>query len=99
MLRADLTWTCHACGDVRPDSEIAVFSRVHPIERSGATMSENIRFCADRPACEERAQHISLLGQPGMEKPANWGADEPRALADEPALSLRERIKNRWFSR
>jgi hypothetical protein len=62
--------TCHACGQERPEAMIGVISRVHPIaESGGATMAENIRYCVDRPACEERARHISLLGEPGMEAP------------------------------
>lgn len=93
-MRTELTWTCHACGETRPDDKVAVFTRVHPVADSGATMSENIRFCSDRPACESRARNISLLGEPGMEHPANWHV--VRAPAPRP-LSLTERIRKRWF--
>lgn len=85
-----LTWTCHACGEERPDELIAVFTRVHPIDGDeGATFSENVRYCSDRPDCAARAQQISFLERPGYERPAS-GARSKATLA--------ERIRHRWFA-
>lgn len=48
-----LTWTCHFCGDVRPDEQIGVVSKLKTIV--GVTMKENRRYCLDRGECEARA--------------------------------------------
>jgi hypothetical protein len=52
----DMRWTCHVCGDERPDSAISVFKRKH-----GENITENIRFCNDRQACAAGAQTFSHL--------------------------------------
>lgn len=45
-----LTWTCHVCGDERPDSAISVCSKT---EKLGGVipMTVNVRYCNDRRAC------------------------------------------------
>jgi len=51
----DLTWTCHVCGERRPDDKISVFSR----DDSGkynlpkGTVTTNVRYCNDRSDCRE----------------------------------------------
>lgn len=45
----DLTWTCHVCGDERPDRFISVHKSLYRM--NGIPVQENIRFCNDRPAC------------------------------------------------
>lgn len=56
------TWTCHVCGDERPDAQISV--RQH--DRSAAfklppgTWLENVRYCNDRSACREGAETFSF---------------------------------------
>lgn len=57
------TWTCHVCGDRRPDERISV----HKSEREfvwGTTVTENVRYCNDRPACREGAATITFLSEP-----------------------------------
>jgi hypothetical protein len=53
-----LTWTCHVCGDERPDSMIAV--AVHDLSADHGmppgTIQRNVRYCADRRDCI-RAAH------------------------------------------
>lgn len=84
-----LTWCCHACGDARPDELIGVYTRVNPIDGDhGATYSENVRYCTDRPECAARAQQISFVKKEGFELPAK-GARSKSTLA--------ERIRRRWF--
>ena len=57
-----LTWTCHICGQERPDAQISVHTRVHPIEGcGGTTMRENIRYCNDNADCFLRAQTFTFL--------------------------------------
>lgn len=54
-----LTWTCHVCGDERPDDKISVHSR--PVMRGTIEFQENVRYCNDRPACAESAKTFSHL--------------------------------------
>jgi hypothetical protein len=84
------TWTCHVCGKERPDEKIAVYSRVRPIADSGATFSENIRYCIDDASCVEGAKQTSFLDEEGMLPPA-----QP---APPPYPSLLKRIKQAWFN-
>lgn len=49
-----LTWSCHVCNDERPDERISV--RKKPVVIKGRTIegvTQNIRYCNDRPACVE----------------------------------------------
>lgn len=54
----ELTWTCHICGDERPDAKISVHKRDTSAEYGlpEGTTQENVRYCNDRPACVEGAQ-------------------------------------------
>ena len=45
----ELTWTCHACGEERPDNMIVV-AKILVKLRIGQTQM-NLRYCFDRPAC------------------------------------------------
>ena len=47
----DLTWTCHVCNQVRPDSKISVRTKRKRI--GSVEFDENIRYCNDRPECVE----------------------------------------------
>jgi hypothetical protein len=63
------TWTCHVCGDERPDARISVHKTV--VTTSGVEITQNVRHCNDRPRCIEGAQHVDFLGGPAsyvMEK-------------------------------
>ena len=53
-----LTWTCHVCGDERPDDKISVFTKplVFP---GGVVAKQNIRYCNDRQGCIDGAPEIS----------------------------------------
>lgn len=62
MNLADLTWTCHACGDERPDAAISVHKTT--TTRSGVEMTQNVRYCNDRPRCFAEAQKILWLPKP-----------------------------------
>lgn len=59
MMR-ELTWSCHVCGDVRPDERISVYKR-ETVTRTGVRVIENVRFCNDRPACVEGAPSVRFL--------------------------------------
>lgn len=50
-----LSWTCHACGEERPDALISVFTRdLSPgYNLPSGTMKQNLRYCNDRPKCLE----------------------------------------------
>ena len=65
---SELTWTCHVCGDRRPDDKVSVHSRkgvmgpdgrMYPLGTSGVELTENVRYCNDRPACSEGARTYS----------------------------------------
>lgn len=50
-----LAWRCHACDRVRPDAMIAVVTEI-----VGKGVEVNLRHCADRPECLDRAQAMAL---------------------------------------
>jgi hypothetical protein len=53
-----LTWTCHICGEERPDEKISVRTADLSGEHNfpPGTMKQNVRYCNDRPACIEGAK-------------------------------------------
>jgi hypothetical protein len=54
-----LEWTCHVCGELRPDDKIGVYSRVST--RFGVELTENVRYCNDKPDCFEKAKAVTFL--------------------------------------
>ncbi len=54
------TWTCHICGAERPDDKISVLSK--PTMMDGVT--QNIRYCNDKPGCVEEAKTFDLFEGP-----------------------------------
>ncbi len=54
-----LTWSCHVCGDTRPDSRISVDSRT--VYLGVVEAQENVRHCNDRPGCIAGAPLIHWL--------------------------------------
>jgi hypothetical protein len=57
----DLTWTCHVCGDDRPDRLIGVHKHRLRHVQSRVVMDENVRYCLDRPACAAAAQTFHFI--------------------------------------
>lgn len=61
------TWTCHICKDERPDAMISVYRK--PLVGANGVpsrvISENVRYCNDRPECREGASTFSFI--------RNWG--------------------------
>lgn len=55
---SDLTWTCHVCGDERPDEKISVHKVEGMTAARGAEVEANVRYCNDRPGCAEGAQAV-----------------------------------------
>lgn len=53
-----IDWVCHVCGEVRPDDKIAVCTREGRLD-SGARLTANVRYCADRPVCRAVAPVIA----------------------------------------
>ena len=48
----DLTWTCHICGEERPDHLISVLTK--PWTLNGRYVGDqNIRYCNDNVKCQE----------------------------------------------
>jgi hypothetical protein len=45
----NLTWRCHICGAERPDDKIGV--RQHLTTIRGIEVTQNVRYCTDRPDC------------------------------------------------
>lgn len=52
-------WTCHVCGDYRPDSKISVHSTDTMF--SGVSLQQNVRYCNDRLECREGAKNIKWI--------------------------------------
>jgi len=54
----DLTWTCHACAEERPDDQIGVVT-VHG-DLGGVPFDINQRYCRDRVECYRKAHEQAL---------------------------------------
>lgn len=54
-----LTWTCHICGEERPDEYISVKSK--SLNIPGVDAEQNIRYCNDNPECAEGAETFSFV--------------------------------------
>lgn len=52
----DLNWTCHVCGERRPDQLISVYSEKHFIGE--IPLIYNVRYCNDRKSCSAHAPKI-----------------------------------------
>lgn len=46
----DMKWTCHVCGDERPDAKTSVAK--HQVGIVGV----NVRYCNDRAECMDKAR-------------------------------------------
>lgn len=57
-----LTWTCHVCGDERPDQLISVRTRdiSDRFHLPPGTAQENVRYCNDRAACVDGSKDVSF---------------------------------------
>lgn len=58
-----MTWTCHICKEERPDSFISV-KRKPLVGANGVPsriITENVRYCNDRPTCSSGATTFSFL--------------------------------------
>ncbi len=52
-------WKCHICGQVRPAKMISVRSK--QVDVKGFAVTENIRYCNDKPGCIEASKTFSLI--------------------------------------
>ncbi len=60
-LKEPLTWTCHICGEERPDDKISVVTK--PMIINGQTVGEqNIRYCNDKVECIKGDQRKDFFG-------------------------------------
>jgi hypothetical protein len=55
-------WTCHACGDYRPDEFISTVSS-RRVTETGVPLTTNYRYCNDRPLCHDRAGLLVRIDQ------------------------------------
>lgn len=59
-MHENLTWTCHSCGEERPDAQIDVAT--FPLKDfPGGEI--NIRYCNDRIECEQKAWAAGKRGE------------------------------------
>ena len=58
-----ITWTCHVCGEERPDACISVRSTDMSNEYGLpiGTMMQNVRYCNDNKECIEGSKTKKLL--------------------------------------
>jgi hypothetical protein len=56
------TWTCHVCGEERPDEKISVYSK--QVRNGGIEFRQNVRYCNDKPECMEGATKVDWLKGP-----------------------------------
>ena len=63
MFGKDLTWTCHVCGEERPDHLISVLTK--PLMINGRSVgNQNIRYCNDNNKCQEGAMTFDFTNPP-----------------------------------
>lgn len=57
------TWTCHVCKEERPDKFISVRRKPLIGENGVASrvISENVRYCNDKPSCAEGSRTFSFV--------------------------------------
>lgn len=55
---SNLTWVCHVCKEERPDEKISVLTK--PLIIGSVEVTQNIRYCNDRPECFEGAKVFSF---------------------------------------
>jgi hypothetical protein len=62
-LSLPIEWTCHICGQTRPDDKIRVYSTDLSAEYGfePGTIKQNVRYCEDRPQCVLGAQTKRLF--------------------------------------
>ncbi len=55
-------WTCHICGDERPDEIIMVrkIDSSAKYDLPAGTVEENVRYCADRLQCVQGSKVFSF---------------------------------------
>lgn len=58
-------WSCHVCGEERPDERISVRSR--QLDLGGIIGQENVRYCNDRLDCVEGSKTFSFFNNPKPE--------------------------------
>lgn len=55
-----LHWTCHVCGEYRPDAVMGVLT-THWRSPVGIPVTQHVRYCKDRPACVNDAPAVRWL--------------------------------------
>jgi len=62
MNMADIKWTCHVCGEERPDAMISVYTtdRSQEYNLAAGTYKQNVRYCNDKEFCIEEAKTLKL---------------------------------------
>lgn len=58
------SWTCHICGDERPDERISVRQHITNAD-GGFTVTQNVRYCNDRTHCI--VESINYRHIPGLD--------------------------------
>lgn len=53
-------WTCHVCGDYRPDNKISVYSTTKMLG-GNIPIGQNVRYCNDRQACIDGAKNVNWV--------------------------------------
>lgn len=56
-----MTWTCHVCGDERPDKFISVYKLPLDVGDPRVKATQNIRYCNDRSECVTRRHHVPFF--------------------------------------
>jgi hypothetical protein len=56
-----MTWTCHVCGEERPDAQISVLSTDITPEGQSFSMRQNVRYCNDRLSCITGASLVRFV--------------------------------------
>jgi hypothetical protein len=55
-------WTCHICGEERPDSSISVHQRRETDPRFPGAKTQTVRYCNDQPLCTFGATVLRFAG-------------------------------------
>ena len=55
----ELTWTCHVCGQERPDRFISVYKSF--VSKHRIQIQQNVRYCNDNPDCIAKAPNVKFI--------------------------------------
>jgi hypothetical protein len=84
-----LTWTCHICGQERPDAMIGVEKHKTLMPGTNLRVEESVRYCRDKAECMNAAPNFSFI-KPKTPVVASRSGQMPGVAVPNDRLSVEE---------